>query len=569
MGEEFRQLTEDRIYIRGTKNALSILRENGIRIPANCSGRGSCGKCRIIAEGENIPVSAEDRAAFREDELAAGYRLACRFIPEEGAVIRIPDVSRIAEEDYTAVDSFALAGDRDRSRTGMSGNQTESREGNSSGEQAGPKAADSCRDPIRAAAAVSAAVDIGTTTLAFAGVADDTGEVIRSVSAMNPQRQYGADVMSRIAAAEQGAAEPMKRDILRAIAEGLRRIGPEEGPYSERPERKGAPKRIAIAGNTVMLHLLRGYDVSGLGRVPFRAVTLKEEKLTAAELFGEERPEDIPEDTPVSLLPGISAFVGADITAGLYGCDFFTRKDRAFLLDLGTNGEMALLSDGVLYTASTAAGPAFEGGNISCGIGSVEGAVSDVSLSKDAQGRLERWITVIGGGKPAGLCGTGLIALVSELKRMELMDEMGLLNEEYFEDGFPFAGEGPDTLYLTQKDIRELQLAKGAIRAGISILLARAGLKAEDIDQVYLAGGFGFFLDTEKAINICLLPSVWRGKIAAAGNSCIGGLIRYLTEGGEVLEGLFDRDRIVELNLAEQPDFYDQYMDAMAFEEEF
>ena len=242
MGEEFRQLTEDRIYIRGTKNALSILRENGIRIPANCSGRGSCGKCRIIAEGENIPVSAEDRAAFREDELAAGYRLACRFIPEEGAVIRIPDVSRIAEEDYTAVDSFALAGDRDRSRTGMSGNQTESREGNSSGEQAGPKAADSCGNPNRAAAAVSAAVDIGTTTLAFAGVADDTGEVIRSVSAMNPQRQYGADVMSRIAAAEQGAAEPMKRDILRAIAEGLRRIGPEEGPYSERPERKGAPK---------------------------------------------------------------------------------------------------------------------------------------------------------------------------------------------------------------------------------------------------------------------------------------------------------------------------------------
>ncbi len=592
--EEFRQIAEDRFYIRGEETVLSILSEHGIRIPAACGGRGSCGKCRVIAEGE-AAVSGQDRAVFREDELAAGDRLACRLMPREGLVIRIPQVSRCAEEAYTSVDSF-LPGE----------------EGDGHGPKSGESPVPGMSHPLRG---VSAAVDIGTTTLAFAGAADDTGEVLASMSAMNPQRKYGADVMSRITAAAQGAAEQMKKEILRAVGDGIREICKGEtserdaGERSERCEGEISKQcegevrkqgtggntsdegreervltRIAIAGNTVMLHLLRGYEVSGLGRTPFRAVTLEEEHLTAAELFGEERPDWIPEDTPVSLLPGIGAFVGADITAGLYCCDFFTREDRAFLLDLGTNGEMALLADGVLYTASAAAGPAFEGGNISCGIGSVPGAVSDVSLSKDAQGRLTSRVSVIGGKRPAGLCGTGLIALVSEMKRMGLMDGTGLLKEQYWKDGFVFAegvageeeggraGEGTGSragaLSLTQKDIREFQLAKGAIRAGISILLAKAGLEAEEMDQVYLAGGFGFFLDTGKAIDVGLLPPGWRGKIAAVGNSCIGGLIRYLNEGGETLKRLFDRSRIVELNLAGQPDFYEQYMRAMAFEEE-
>ena len=525
--EQVTVIAKDEFFIQSERSVLAVLQENGIAIPASCSGRGRCGKCRIIVTDGDAPITAEDRKAFRQEELDEGYRLACLLVPSAGVTIRIPESTRRAEEQYHAVDAFAGNGEKDI-------------EGDTGGFEG-----------------TGAAVDIGTTTLAFAKVDLATGAVRKSVSAMNPQRQHGADVLSRIAAAD-GLGGKMQEEILTALAQGLERLYRSE----ERPE------RIAVAGNTVMLHLLRGYDVSELGRIPFRPVTLEEENLTAGELFGAYLPAWLPKEIPVCLLPGISAFVGADITAGLYACDFFTRKDRAFLLDLGTNGEMALLSDGVLYTASAAAGPAFEGGNISCGIGSVEGAVSDVRLYRDADGAMVSKTTAIGNQKPAGLCGTGLISLISELKREEAMDETGLLNEEYFESGFPFAGEGNETLYLTQKDIRELQLAKGAIRAGISILLARAGLRADEVDKVYLAGGFGFYLDTGAAIGICLLPSVWSGRITAAGNSCIGGLVRYLTAKNGEFEALFNREQIQEINLAEQPDFYDKYTEAMAFEEE-
>jgi uncharacterized 2Fe-2S/4Fe-4S cluster protein (DUF4445 family) len=231
------------------------------------------------------------------------------------------------------------------------------------------------------------------------------------------------------------------------------------------------------------------------------------------------------------------------------------------LLDIGTNGEMALCHQGRIRVTSTAAGPAFEGGGISCGCASVHGAISGVKIT--GRDRLPELTTV--GDEPAvGICGSGVLELVSELLRCGCMDQTGLLMPEYRDKGFPLGAD----LYFTQGDVRALQLAKGAIRAGIELLLLRAGISASQVEQVYLAGGFGVRLDESAAVNIGLLPEEFAGRTHAIGNSSLAGAVfagrqEHLEEDCREL-----LDKCTEVVLADQPEFEALYLKYMGFGEE-
>ena len=332
-----------------------------------------------------------------------------------------------------------------------------------------------------------------------------------------------------------------------------------------------------------MLHLLMGYPTQGLGVYPFTAHTLALEERPLSEVLGLSgegeglnRPLSELAGLPAFLLPGFSVYVGADIVSGVYGLDFQRSEGVNALIDLGTNGEMAIGNKDRLLVTSTAAGPAFEGGNITCGVGSIPGAISNITI--EINKKPDVILKTIANEKPLGICGTGVIETASELVRNELVDETGMLDEEYFDNGFFLAEKANgEPIVFTQKDVRELQLAKSAIRAGLEVLLKRFGISCEGLDRLYIAGGFGYYLDIEKASQIGLIPKDLLPKAVAVGNSSLSGAVKFLKEWWRTLPDpteapLGELTRLAkqgeEIALSSDPDFNDFYMEYMMFEEQ-
>ncbi|MGN0162922.1 MAG: ASKHA domain-containing protein, partial [Candidatus Ornithomonoglobus sp.] len=331
------------------------------------------------------------------------------------------------------------------------------------------------------------------------------------------------DVLSRIDAASRGRGAELQSTVEYQLNKCLKAVG-------------GKGMRTVIAANTTMVSLLMGYDCSGLGRYPFTAENLESIHCGNTSIAG-----------------GISAFVGGDITSGLYMCGFDENEEINLFVDLGTNGEMAIGNCRRILCTSTAAGPAFEGGRISCGTGSVEGAICAVSIK-------DKHIETIGGKEPCGICGTGIVELAAELAENGYIDKTGLYNEEYAA-GYEVA----KGIVFTQKDVRELQTAKAAVRAGIEILLEEYGAEEDKIQNVYIAGGFGKRLNIEKACRIGLLPKRFIGRYKAVGNSSLGGCVKLL-ENNDGFECI-DRIRSVseDFPLAERKGFTESFMRYMEF----
>lgn len=388
------------------------------------------------------------------------------------------------------------------------------------------------------------AVDIGTTTLAACLVSLRDGKILASASAMNRQRTLGTDVISRIQASNCGKGKQLQA-LIRADLEKLIEKLLKKAEISV-----SSVDKMIVAGNTVMEHLIMGYSCEGLGCFPFQPVTLGPIRFRLELLEG-------------CLMPGISAYVGSDITAGLYACGFHKKEEINLFLDLGTNGEMALGNAERLLTTSTAAGPAFEGGNLSCGTGSIPGAISHVTIDEWGRCRTE----TIQGQNAVGICGTGVIELTAELLRTGLIDETGLFNDLYFEEGYPVAIT-PDGNEITfsQNDIREVQMAKSAVRAGVELLIENYGIQYADIRHVYLAGGMGFSLKKEAAVQIGLLPEELQEKITAVGNSALAGAVLALNEADwqEKFEQL--KEHAQEMILANEKQFNEYYIKYMMFE---
>jgi uncharacterized 2Fe-2S/4Fe-4S cluster protein (DUF4445 family) len=278
--------------------------------------------------------------------------------------------------------------------------------------------------------------------------------------------------------------------------------------------------RVAIAGNTTMMHLLMGFSCATLGQYPFTPVTLDFVSCVYPELFEGGL------SCEVVILPGISTYVGADITAGIFFTNMYRTDEPTLLMDIGTNGEMALMVSGKLLCTATAAGPAWEGGNIQWGTGSIPGAISQVAWR---DGKFE--IRTIGNGVPAGICGSGVVDAVYEGLRSGQIKSNGRFNTTVPKDGIFLAKtkDGRDITFC-QKDVRDLQLAKSAIRSGLDALIRHAGLSHDDIKTLYIAGGFGYNLNFTSGVGIGLIPRELLSKIRLIGNSSLGGAVRYLLD---------------------------------------
>lgn len=489
---------------------LSILKREKIHFPLYCGGRGTCGKCRIQVTEGHLSVTTEDRQFFSEDELQAGFRLGCRAMITEPCSIIFENAQK---EDDFFVPSLQAYGQADQVRKEKNG---------------------------RAERRWSIAVDIGSTTIVMAVVDADTGKIAGEYRGLNHQRSYGTDVMARIqAAVEEGQGQAMQAVIRQDLAEGIIEL---------LKNVEGEIDQIVIAGNTTMLHLLRGYDCRGLAAYPFQPKHLDFETLSTKELFGENPivENDILKNTKVVLIAGISAFVGADITAGIWGCGLMRSEKPHLFLDLGTNAEMAVGNKDSILVSSAAAGPAFEGGHLSCGTGSIPGAVRDVRI----QYGLVRYET-IGRKTPVGICGSGIVAAISEMRKNRIMDDTGRLSSRYASRGLEII---PGKIVITQADIREYQKARAAIRAGLEILIENAGYRMEDIEALELAGGFGSQLDIDKAVGAGLIPEELAGSVHILGNAVITGICTYIKSPDK--DGIRDMIRHTrEISLANQPKF--------------
>ena len=500
------------ILVKEGESLLDAFIRQEIYISAPCGGKGRCGKCGIQVLNGNTWISDEDKKIYSEEELDAGWRLSCCLYPTEELEV---SVSQSDESLFEAV------------------GETENTEESGTEESF-----------------YHVAVDIGTTTIAMSLIGGESGKVFHTVTSVNSQRAYGADVISRIQASVDGKKEELKKSIQKDLQDSMEKLLKETGVSGE------DVGKIVIGGNTTMGHLLMRYDCDTLGVFPFTPVNIDfikgTEEILGTDRFGKKE---------VVLLPGISTYVGGDIVSGMYAYDFTEKEDVCMFIDLGTNGEMGIGNKEKILVTSTAAGPAFEGGNITWGMGSVPGAICSVKLEGT-----EAEVKTIRDEAPQGICGTGVVETAAELVREEIVDETGALDEDYFDDGFPLA-KTPDgkEIVFTQKDVREIQLAKAAVRAGVETLLLRYGIKKEEVSKVYLAGGFGYKLNTDKAIAIGMIPEEWADRIVAVGNSSLSGACKYLKDenGDKTIEKQVSISE--EINLSADKEFNEFYMNEMFF----
>ena len=536
-----------RVWASEGECLLDVFRRNRIFMESVCNGNGTCGKCRIQVVQGLKEVSALEQRFFSKEEITAGYRLACLVKAEPGLKVQLVQTFQIRQNGIQ---------EKEINCQGIQKRKI-SREGK---QENGPGSINTQNE-------LGIAVDLGSTMLA-AVLIDAQGNVLAQASAVNSQRLYGADVVSRIQAANQGYGKRLQECICLDLEQIFRTLCARI-QYSDYVSCAHIT-RIVIAGNTTMLHLLRGYSCRMLGQAPFEPVCLKQECFLYKELFA-----DIPEcnESQVYLLPGLSAFVGADITAGLYSSGFLNtlKTEVACFVDLGTNGEMAVGNQTGFVTASAPAGPAFEGGNLSSGMPAVSGAISNVSFLYH-----KVRIQTVGQKKPCGICGTGALEAVAALKKEGLLDRNGLLAPGLFEKGFLLAKRVDGShICLSQADIREIQMAKAAICAGVETLFAHyckdyigKEMDFEIISHVYLAGGFGYYLSADTAAEIGLFPVQWKEKIAPCGNTSLKGAAAFLVDlaGSACAEGLKEipkKNRTIQL--AEDEMFQNLFIERMGF----
>ena len=469
-----------------------------------CGGHGKCGKCKVIAKGGLSELTEAEQRLLTADECADGVRLAC-------LTYAVGDCE-ITTKSHNNKSQIVIDGELPEIEIKPSFSK------------------------------YGASIDIGTTTLA-ARLYDKSGELLGSTSRINPQQEWGADVITRIEASLDGKAS----DLARAIRKALDSIISELSGIAKIDSKE--IDSVVITGNTVMLSLLTEQSVETFSHAPFDAERLFGEIVRADEL---EFSQLIP-STPIYIPPCISAFVGADTTCAILAtqlCDDGT----AMLADIGTNGEMVLWHGEKLTVCSTAAGPAFEGVGISMGMRGADGAIDKVCI-ESGQMRAH----VIGDVAPTGICGSGLVDAVACMLDLEIVDESGYLEDDEFIIQAPVS--------LSPKDIRMLQLAKSAICAGLVTLIETEKLNVTDISTLYIAGGFGNYLNKKSAARIGLLPVDLAESSKAVGNAALAGASMILLN-DVIKERAEEIARSANtLDLSTNPVFSDQYMSGMMLEE--
>lgn len=513
----------------GESSAISLtdlLARRGHPLNARCGQRGLCRGCMVdLVDGELIDADG--------GEVLAGASVrSCRMrLPEGGrAVLRIHSQARISRAPQVGETFFIDV----------------------PCELAPSISRDTGRD-------TGFAVDVGTTTVVVLLADLETGEVLARAGDFSAQIRYGDNVITRIGAASSAAT---RLEMRRALVEET--LAPLLQKACKRAGREIS--RLAggtIAGNTTMLHILADEDPTSLGIAPFTARFLEGRILQSGDI-------GLGGAMPIRLLPGLSAYIGADITAGVHATGMTLDDAPSLLVDMGTNGEVVLCANGRLVGCATAAGPAFEGAGLSSGTRAQDGAVSRVRFGLDPF-RLE---TETIGGKPAlaGICGSAYIDFLSAARDCGLLRENGRFDRAKWaeipaqhrietDDGFAFRLAGKDGPSISEIDIAHLLQAKAAIGAGIETLLSATGISGAEIGRVYLAGGFGMHVDVPHAIAIGLLPGFRTEQVRVVGNTSLAGALLALLDRAALveMESLRGRIEVIELNL--QPGFEDCYID--------
>jgi uncharacterized 2Fe-2S/4Fe-4S cluster protein (DUF4445 family) len=571
----------------------------GVVIDSACGGRGTCGKCRVRVRGGELAATEADRATFSDAQLADGWRLACRArLGRTPSRLEI-EVPRLLEAPQAALlglghgRSVALA---PAAQTHLLELAPPTLEDQASDllrlRRALPQLAltvplgvlrtlpDAMRSRGFAVTAVTVAdrlvavepgdtsaerygfaLDLGTTTIGAELLDLARGTVVALDAALNLQERFGADVISRITHAMESPAarEELREVVLASINELLARLLRSAGVGA------GRVYHAVVTGNSTMLHLLLGVDAGALAVAPFAPAFAEPLDLRASEVGIAIHPEG-----RVDTLPLIGAYVGADTVAGVLATGIGRDERHSLLVDIGTNGEIVLGTPSRILAASAPAGPAFEGAQIGSGMRATDGAIEAVRLGD----RVE--LTVIGGGAPRGICGSGLADAVAGLLDNGLLDASGRLRrrdevadhplaERLVEAGGVTAFRLADGVELTQLDIRALQFAKGAIATGIRILLADAGVAVDDLDEVFLAGSFGTWIDPASARRIGLVPHVELPRLIAAGNSSLEGAKMALLSFREQQLSTALAARIEYVELSARRDFNEVFTDSLAF----
>ncbi len=578
----------------------------GIALRAPCGGGGTCGKCAVRVVDGDIPPSSECGQFFSDEELNRGWRLACRCEITCDATIEVPQET-LLEQDVLAL--TATGGDGARSASepfakrrviGIGDLEKEDwkaplerldipdEDGSPDWKKALDDAAKKGDNDIsvmvagRKVVSISrqsrnpvyvVAVDLGTTTIAASLLDAGSGKRLASGGRLNPQTVFGDDVLSRIQA--QIDSEENKKRLsslaVEACDELIRGFRADTGVDGK------DIAAVVVAGNTVMQTLMLGLSAEQLGVIPFTPPISGPATFRASELgFA-----SVADHAVVAVFPVISGYVGGDISAGLLSTEFLSRKKGAALfIDIGTNGEIVLSIDGKLTAAAAAAGPAFEGARIERGMRAASGAIGSVRV-EDGDFKLE----IIGGGIPAGICGSGLIDAVATALKYGLLEPSGRIIPASEAGDIPsklkrrlvttndgitdilLADTDEGSIFLRQKDVREFQLASGAIRAAIAILMTQAGLSSEDLDGIIVAGGFGNSMNTNNAIRIGLLPDAPASKIRFAGNTSLLGAEKAAVDIAAWDYAAEIAQNVEAVDISLDPEFQMEFADAMIFPE--
>ena len=516
-----------RISVDEYTTFLEAIRMVGLHLPSDCGGAGTCGKCSLVLQPAPKPTPVDERH-ISSDELAQGVRLACQHrvmsetrvvITQQRGEVQILTEGISRQEDWTP----------DPGSKGCYG----------------------------------IAIDLGTTTIVAYLLELDSGVQMSQLASLNPQVVFGEDVISRIAHAsreENGQVELSERVTteIDSMVDSLI-----EGSGIERENLT----RMAIVGNTAMHHLLLRADVASLGVTPYEP-SIRDAVVTSGSELGLLSAPNI----EIFLPPNIAGFVGGD-TVGFILSQRLDLSDQIVVgIDVGTNGEIVLSNRGELSCCSAAAGPAFEGATIRYGMRGQEGAIEHV-LIEDPEKPPE--IAIIGNVAPQGICGSAIVDTVAEMRRTGIINDTGRMQSIspriYHDDDFGLSyvlaeeAAGSRRISFTQKDVRQVQLAKAAIHAGITILLEEAGITTDDIDSVMLAGAFGSYIRPESALQIGLLPSVERDQIIQVGNAAGEGAKALLlsSEARKVANDFVSKVKYIEL--ASHNDFQSIFIESTNF----
>jgi uncharacterized 2Fe-2S/4Fe-4S cluster protein (DUF4445 family) len=515
-GEEARALEAESGSLLG-----DVIARSGLPFEQPCAGRGTCGKCKVLSEGGLGPPDEVERQHLSDGELAVGSRLACRACIAGAAQVVLAPVVVYSDKTFKASSRYK------RERT----------------------------------VPLGLAIDLGSTTAAAFLTMLDNGEVCAGAASLNQQAVYGADVISRMGAAQKDPqdAERLHRLAVSSISQAIDALNLSAAVRQR-------IQRAVVVCNPAMHHLLARLPVDSLALMPFEPAS------TEAILDGRNVLDGIfPPSVAVRIPPLIGGFVGADALACLAYFEFDRATVPILAVDLGTNGEVMLTDGRRILTASTAAGPAFEGVNISCGSRAVDGAITKVR----AGAGISLEYDTIGDQPPVGLTGSGLMSAIATLRRLGAIEPNGRLHLESPLVGVrPNGGGGavrfipisPDhRLSLSQWDVRELQKAKGAIRAAIEILMGNLQIKPADLTRIILTGSFGGQVDVEAALGLGMLPPVDPRRVESIPNGAGYGAASFLSD-----EGFERAIRIArqaeQIDLDARADFIHRFTESLSLE---